>query len=30
MEIGNKILYKIFCYKPIDTRDKARIDDLGQ
>jgi hypothetical protein len=29
MEIGNKILYKIFRYKPTDTRDKARIDDLG-
>ena len=30
MEIGNKILYKIFCCKPADTRDKARIDDLGR
>ena len=30
MEIGNKILYKTFRYKPADTRDKARIDDLGR
>jgi len=30
METGNEILYKTFCYKPIDTRDKARIDDLGR
>jgi hypothetical protein len=29
MEIGNEILYETFCYKPIDTWDKARIDDLG-
>jgi len=30
METGNKILYKTFRYKPTDTRDKARIDDLGR
>jgi len=30
METGNEILYKTFRYKPTDTRDKARIDDLGR
>jgi len=30
METGNEILYKIFRYKPTDTRDKACIDDLGR
>ena len=30
IEIGNEILYKTFCYKPADTRDKAYIDDLGR
>jgi hypothetical protein len=30
MEIGNEILYETFRYKPTDTRDKARIDDLGR
>jgi hypothetical protein len=30
METGNEILYETFRHKPTDTRDKARIDDLGR
>ena len=30
METGNEILYETFRYKPADTWDKARIDDLGR
>jgi hypothetical protein len=30
MEIGNEAYNETFGYKLTDTRDKARIDDLGR
>jgi hypothetical protein len=30
METGNEVFNEIFGHKLTDTRDKARIDDLGR